>query len=124
MQKELESFAIDAGDFVEFVSIRQPRAPLVQAGKATEPPDAPGWNAPTVDDLNDDTGREFDPIGVRPTTLVDRARLEPDTEVGLKVARTDEERLRDLGISRLLVMDAREEPESDERLRAEAALTA
>ncbi|MCY4606972.1 MAG: hypothetical protein OXD40_00010 [bacterium] len=115
MQRELESFAIDAGEFVEFVSISQPRAALVQVGKAPEPPDAPEWNAPTVDDLNDDTGRAFDPIGVRRTSPEDRARLEPDTAAGIAVARTDEERLRDLGICRLLVMDAGDDPGSDER---------
>lgn len=115
MGKELESFAIHAGEFVEFVSIRQPRVPLVQVGKAMESPNASGWNAPTVDDLNEDTDREFDPIGVHRTTPEDRARLELDTDSGIEVARMDEERLRDLGICRLLVMDVRDDPESDER---------
>ena len=70
-----------------------------------------------VDDLNEDTDREFDPIGVRQTTPEDRARLEPDTEYGREMARRDEERLRDLRLSRMLVMEVRNDPEAEERRR-------
>ena len=116
MQEEAELFAVDAGDFVQFVSIRQPRVPLIRVGRAMEASDASGWNAPTVDDLNEDTGREFDWTGVGETSGGDRARLEPDTETGWEMARSDEERLRELGIYRMMVMDVRGDPESDERL--------
>ena len=115
MQEELDSFAVDAGDFVPFVSIRRPRVPLVKVSRAMEPLDASGWNPPTVDDLNEDTGREFDYSGVSETTEEDRARLGPDTKTEGAMARSDEERLRELGISRMMVMDVRGDPESDER---------
>ena len=115
MQEELESFAVDAGDFVQFISIRLPRVPLVEGGEAREPLDAAGWNAPTVDDLNDETDREFDWTGVEETTDEDRARLEPDTERGWQIARSDEERLRELGICRMLAMDVRGDPETEDR---------
>ena len=46
MQEESESFSVDAGDFVQFVSIRQPRAPLLRVGKAMEPSDASDGTRP------------------------------------------------------------------------------
>ncbi len=115
MQKELETFSIDGGDFVQFVSIRQPRAPLVRVGEAIEPPDDSGWNAPTIDDLNGDTEREFDQTGVRNTTGEDLARLESDTEAESEVAQSDGERLRELGIRRMIVMDVRDDLEPGTR---------
>ena len=95
---------VDAGDVVEFVGFWQ----------REEPGDGSGWYAPTVDDLNEDTDREFDQIGVEETTEEDRARLDPDTEIGREMARSDEERLRELRISRMMVMDVRGDPEPDE----------
>ena len=80
-----------------------------------EPADGWGWSAPTVDDLNGDSGREFDQTGVRDTSEEDLARLEPDTDAGLWVARSDQERLREPGIRRMMVMDVRGDAESDER---------
>ena len=115
MEEESESFAWDAGDFVQFVSIKLPRAPLVEVDEAPEPSDAAGWNAPTVDDLNDETDREFDWTGVEETTEEDRARLEPDTERGRQIARSDEARLRELGIYRMMAMDVRGDPETEDR---------
>ncbi len=111
MQKELEAFSIDGGDFVHFFSVRHPRVPLVRVGESVEPPDHAGWNAPTIDDLNGDTEREFDQTGVRNTTGEDLARLEPGTGDGWQMAQSDGERLRELGIRRMMVMDVRDERE-------------
>ena len=110
------SFAVDGEDFVQFVSIRRPRAPLVAVDETPEPPGSSGWNAPTVEDLNDDRRRDFDWTGVADTTEEDLARLEPDTDSGLAVARWDGERLRELGIYRMMVMDVRGDPVSDAQL--------
>ena len=115
MQKELEAFSVDGGDFVQFVSIRRPRLPLVSVGERVEGPAGSGWNAPTIDDLNGDTGREFDGTGVRETTGEDLARLEPGTGAASEVAQSDGERLRRLGIRRMMVMDVRDDPEPGER---------
>ena len=67
------------------------------------------WNAPTINDLNADTGREFDRIGVEKTTDEDRARLRPATSAGQRVARLDRDRFCDRGIGRLIVMDVGDE---------------
>lgn len=115
MQEETDAFALDAGDFVQFISIRQPRVPLGRVGTSMEPSDGSGWNAPTIEDLNGETEREFDETGVRDTTEEDLARLESGTEAEPKVVQSDGERLRELGIRRMMVMDVRGDPESDER---------
>ena len=114
MQEESDAFAFDGRDFVQFISIRQPRVPLVADDEAAEAGDGPGWNAPTVDDLNGGTDREFDRTGVRNTTAEDLARLEPDTDAGPEVAQSDRERLRKLGLRRMMVMDVRGDREPDE----------
>ena len=49
------------------------------------------------------------------TTEEDLARLESGTEAEPKVVQSDGERLRELGIRRMMVMDVRGDPESDER---------
>ncbi|MCY3878640.1 MAG: hypothetical protein OXF74_05610, partial [Rhodobacteraceae bacterium] len=74
-----------------------------------------GWNAPSIDDLNGDTEREFDQTGVRNTTEEDLVRLEPETGVGPEVARLDGARLQELGIRRMMVVDARGDREPEER---------
>ena len=51
--------------------------------------------------------REFDGTGVRETTGEDLARLEPGTGAGSEVAQSDGERLRRVGIRRMMVMDVR-----------------
>ncbi len=114
MQKEPEYFAEDVDDFVQFISTRHPRVPLVEVGKAPEPLDASGWNAPTIDDLNEDTSRDFDWTGVKETTEEDRARLGPDTETGWTIEQLDGERLRELGIHRMMVMDVRGDRATEE----------
>ena len=108
-------FTVDPEDFEQFVSIRQPRAPLVAVDETPEPAGSSEWNAPTIEDLNDDRRRDFDWTGVTGTTEEDLARLEPDSDSGMAIARWDGERLRKLGIYRMMVMDVRSGPESDAR---------
>ena len=115
MPAEARYVEADAEDPVEFAPLRQTRSQTVAIAGLGESADIPAWNAPTVDDLNEDRDREFDWIGVGDTTEEDRARLEPDTRTGREMARWDEERLRELRLSRMLVMDVRGDPESDER---------
>ena len=115
MQEEREALAVSVGEFVQFVSSRQARVPLVSFDEKTEGTGGSGWNAPTIDDLNEDTGREFDGTGVRNTTGEDLARLEPGTGTGSEVALFDGIRLRDLGIRRMMMMDVRDDPEIGER---------
>ena len=107
----------DAEDPVEFAALSQTRSHTVAIAGLEEPADVPACNAPTVDDLNEDRDREFDWIGVGETTVGDRARLERDTQAGREMARRDEERLRELRLSRMMVVDVRGDPESDERGR-------
>ena len=115
MSEELELFAADERGFGKFVSIWHPGVPLVVAFDARKPSEGSGWNPPTVDDLNADTGREFDSTGVDSTTESDLARLQPDTDDGSEVAQSDGERLRDLGIYRMMVIDVRGGLDSEER---------
>ena len=74
-----------------------------------------GWNAPTVDDLNGDTGKDFDRTGVEETTPEDKERLVAATVEGHRMARGDQARLLDLGISRMVVIDVRDETDFAER---------
>ena len=67
------------------------------------------WNPPTVDDLNHETGRAFDQIGVVETTDADLERVEPESEAGQRRRRWDLERLRETGSHRMVVMDIRDE---------------
>lgn len=105
---------LEPGDVCQFVRSWL-WSPPFGVDEAATPADGSGWNAPTADDLNEDTDREFDPAGVRQTNEEDRARLEQDTENGREMARRDEERLRDLRPSRMLVMDVRNDSEAVER---------
>ena len=115
VQKEHEVFSIDGEDFVRFFLIRHAHVPPVRVEASIEQPVHTGWNAPTIDDLNGDTEREFDRTGVWNTTSEDLARLEPDTNAGSEVAQLDGERLREQGIRRMMVMDVRGDRESGER---------
>ena len=115
MGEEWEAFAVEAEAFFGFVWMRQPPVPPIRVGTIMEAPDDSGWNAPTVDDLNEDRDREFDWTGVAETTGEDLARLEPETDAGLGVARFDGERLGGLGIRWMMAMDVRGDAESDER---------
>ena len=115
MQKELEAISINQEDFVQFVSIRQPPVPLVADDETAEAGDGSEWNVPSVDDLNGDTDREFDRTGVRNTTGEDLARLESGAGAGSELALADGERLRKLGIRRMMLMDVRGGREPGER---------
>ena len=77
-----------------------------------------GWNAPIVDDLNRDTGRDFDRTGVEETTAEDEERLATATVEGHRMARYDQERLLELGICRMVVIDVRDEADSEELRRS------
>ena len=68
-----------------------------------------GWNAPTVDYLNGDTERDdFDKTGVEKTTPEDEERLVAATVEDHWMARDDQERLRELGIYRMVVINVRD----------------
>ena len=68
-----------------------------------------GWNPPTVDELNEDTGRDYDQTGVAATTERDLARLQPDTDEGRRVSEFDQVVLRERGVHRMLVIDVRDD---------------
>ena len=110
-QAGLDFFLVDVESLVQAFLTEQPPESLVRVGPAMEPSEAPVWNPPTVDDLNGETGREFDPCGVAKTTDEDRVRLEPsaDTE---ELTHFDEKRLKELGIARMMVIDVRGDSES------------
>ena len=115
MLTEVEHVVPDAHDADWLAGIWLRRAPPIMADDAAGPADGSGWDAPTVDDLNEDTDRQFDPTAVALTTGEGRARLEPDSANGRDMARRDEERLRDLRLSRMPVMDGWRGLEPDER---------
>ncbi len=106
---------VDYMHLVQFVSVGRLHVPVATDNEVVVPPEFSGWNAPTIDDLNQDTRRNFDRTGVEETTAEDRARLEPESDGGQRVFRSDGERLRELGIRRMMVMDVRGKSESDER---------
>ena len=111
-----EFLEADENYLMQFVTVRRPRVPVVADGDATDRPESSGWNAPTIDDLNEDAGREFDRIGVEETSREDLERLDPESDAGRWRAESDRERLHDLGIYRMMVMDVRgREPEFEER---------
>ena len=99
VQKELEAFAENVRKSAQTTWTSQlRRVPLFAVDEMAEAEDVSGWSAPTIQDLNDDTGREFDGTGVWDTTEEDLARLESGTSVGSEVAQSDGERLRRVGI--------------------------
>ena len=63
------------------------------------------WNHPTVRDLNEEPGRDFDRTGVNPTTDEDRARVRAVTADTEQIRRTDRERLLERRIRRMLTVD-------------------
>ena len=114
-QWRLEIANLDYEGLVQFVSVERRHLPVMLDGGGVVPPESLGWNASTIDDLNENTGRDFDWTGVEETTAEDRARLDPETDEGQRIVQSDRERLRELGIFRMMVMDVRGEPKSDER---------
>ena len=113
IQKASETISVDGEDFLQLVAITQPRLSVVADDMRAEAGDGSGWNAPTVDDLNGETDREFDRTGVRNTTGEDLARLEPGTGIRSELAQSEGERLRKAGIRRMMVMDVRGRGEPD-----------
>ena len=110
VHKTLESIESDYADTVQSVAVRHTTlAPITPEGGEREPAGRSGLNAPTVDDLNEDTGREFDRIGVAETTADDLERLLAETDEGWQIAQHDRERLHERGICRMIVLDVRNE---------------
>lgn len=83
--------------------------PLTLAGPddSRAPPDTP--LPPTVNDLNDEPQAPFDETGVDETTDEDRARLETGTDDSEEIRQADRQRLIDRRVSRMLVIDVRDE---------------
>ena len=77
----------------------------------------PGWHAPTIDDLNQETGREFDRTGIDDTKDEDRERLRPETDEGQRRSQYDRDRLRERGIRRMMVIDVQDEARFERRER-------
>lgn len=65
---------------------------------------------PTVHDLNEETLVPFDKTGVAETTDEDLARLGMGTEDAEEIRQFDRQRLFERRISRMLVIDVRDEP--------------
>ena len=114
MQWRLEVAKVGDEDFAYFVSFGRRSVPVPAVAEAAVPPAPSGWNAPSINDLNEGTGRNFDWTGVEETTAKDRARLKPETVEGRRILQSDGERLQELGTYRLMVMDVRGEPELEE----------
>ena len=67
------------------------------------------WNAPTIDDLNEETKRDFDWTGVEDTKEEDRERLRPETAEGQRRNQYDRDRLRERGVHRMMVINVQDE---------------
>ena len=105
---------MDHDDIVQFVTAMHTLGPTPLGGVEMELEGRLGWNAPTVNDLNEDPGRQFDRTGVAETTAEDHERLRAETDEGQWVARYDRERLHERGICRMIVMDVRSERDFEE----------
>ena len=92
-------------DHLAFLSSVRPVSVPVRVG--VDDRESGGWNVPTVDDLNEDTDRDFDRTGVSETTADDLAEFDKGSAVGSSAARSDKGRLEASGIRLLLVMDGR-----------------
>ena len=72
------------------------------------PPQPLRWDVPTIRDLNEDTGGEYDPTGVEDTTPLDLARITVDgTEEIRREDVYDRERQLDEGVQRVVAIDVR-----------------
>ena len=96
MQEELALVATYVEGIEPEALFWQDSTPVMLDATAEDASDSTRWNAPTIDDLNEDMGREFARTGVEETTAEDRARLELGTEGSRHVAQSDGERLREL----------------------------
>ncbi len=116
VHEKRERIATEFREFTRYASvdIELDMMPIgLDVGK-TGPEWYTGWNAPTIDDLNEDSDREFDKAGVKRTTSEDLNRLQTRTHEGRRIAEFDRRRLYELGISRMLVLDIRYDPSSEE----------
>ena len=86
-------------------------------GDERSPIAEPSWNAPTIHDLNEETGRDFDNEGVASTSEEDLRRLLLAAEPEKAPILHDRERLIEHGISRMIVMDVRQEGGSPREAR-------
>ena len=84
------------------------RSTPIDPGDARASLDTPSL-PPTIHDLNDEPRAPFDETGVDETTDEDRARLETDTDDAEEIRQVDRERLTERRISRMLVIDVRDE---------------
>ena len=100
-------------EFQKYHSVSHTPVPTLRNGNDMHQTDSTGWNAPTIDDLNEDTGRDFDRAGVRETTNDDLERLRPEKAVERNIVEPDQDRLHKRGIQRMMVMDVREESGSE-----------
>ena len=115
MQEGPKRVVSNEGIYLQNTSIMHPKLALLADDDVPAASDDLGWNAPTIDDLNNNLRRGFDRTGVEETTAEDLARLEPDIDSGMGVGRFDRERLRELGIGCMMVMDVRGGVEPEER---------
>ena len=112
MQAKERRHLLQTAHLQQFLISKQYMQP-VAVDRAIGPPGESGWNAPTIDELNGETDRDFDRTGVAETTEEDLTRLEPETEAGRSMLSWDRERLLELGMSRMLVMDVRGSPNDE-----------
>ena len=87
-----------------------PRGEVPTTRREFFPPQPLIWDAPTILDLNDDTGREYDRTGVEDTTPLDLARVNADgTEEVRRTAEAeyDDNRRDDDGAQRMIAIDVR-----------------
>ena len=107
IQKAVEANLVDGEKDVQYISIRRPHKALVPDYEMAKASAASGWHAPAADDLNGNTKREFDWTGVQKTTGEDLARLGTGSGAGSEIAQYDGERLRRVGVRRMMVLDVR-----------------
>ena len=71
VSKELGYFEVDVRNSMSFIPVREQRkwhVPIAPVDERVISPSSSGWSTPTIEDLNGDTGRDFDWTGVEETT--------------------------------------------------------
>ena len=115
VHEKRERIKTDYVEYIGYASVDLDMMPIGLDDGEAGPKWYTGWNAPTIEDLNEDTGREFDWTGVEKTTSEDLNRLQTETSEGRRIAEYDRRRLHELGISRMLVLDVRDDPDSEQK---------
>ena len=92
-----------------FLSVHELRSTLIDPDDPRVSPDSRSL-PPTINDLNDEPLAPFDETGVDETTDEDRARVKTDTADAEEIRQADHQRLTERRISRMLVIDVRDEP--------------